>query len=504
MSIRDTYTEDVEYVRSILDELAESATDREFTEDEQSHWDEGRAFVTETVAKIEAIDAREAQRAELAALAIAKPERQERAVPEAVNVNTRTSPWEDVKSPSERGYHGDVRARAIDAIERADHFLSDDHREAATRAVERVGQNSNESPEQIARAREIVLWGSSRHYNAAFAKRGDEAFNRSDVSLDAKEAEAYERANAAFRGSGFFDPVDTNEARAFALTNVTGVLVPAHLDPSIILTTDGALNPYREISRVVPVSTNVWTGVSSAGISGGWTGSEASEVDDDTPTQSSPSVTCYMADAFVPFSFQAWEDWSGAEAELMVMFADYKSTLEESAHTKGSGSAQPFGIVTALKGTTSHVSCNTNSSFTSADLFSVKQALPARWKGRARYVMNEAYNDRIRQFGTNDGSLYTVDLTEENAVKVLGKRAHLSTTMSSALSSVTNTVLIYGDWSQYLIADRIGMAVEFIPNLFHTNANRPSASRGVLMHWRTGSDSIVDSAFRMLVNQGAH
>ena len=493
MSIRDEYVEGVEYVRAVLNDLAEQATDREFDDAERAAWDEGRTFVEAQVAKIGEYDEREAQRAALRDLAIAKPDHVEGPTDTSFNVNTRTSPFEIDKQPWDRGYDSDMRSRAIAAVEGARHFHEDSHREAATDKIEKLG-NSNRAAEQI-------LWASSRDYNRAFAKEMDRERNHADVDIEPKEREAYARANAAFRDSGFFQPTSEDEARAFAVSGINGVLVPAHLDPSIILSSNGALNPYRQISRVVPISTNVWTGVSSAGITGGWTGTEASEVDDDTPTQAAPAVTAAMADAFIPFSFQAWEDWDGAESELMVLFQDYKDVLEESAFTKGSGSAQPYGIVTALASTTSWVSCATNSSFTSADLFSLKQALPARFKGRASFVMNEAYNDRIRQFGTSDGALYTVDLTEGDAPRILGKPAYLSTTMSSALSNVTQSVAVYGDFQNFLIADRIGLAVEFVPNLFHTGANRPSASRGLLAHWRVGADSIVDGAFRLLMNQ---
>ena len=79
-----------------------------------------------------------------------------------------------------------------------------------------------------------------------------------------------------------------------------------------------------------------------------------------------------------------------------------------------------------------------------------------------------------------------------------------STSMSGALGTTTNYAIVYGDFQNFVIADRIGMAVEFVPNLFHTGNNRPSASRGFLAHWRVGSDSVNDSGFRMLQNQGVH
>jgi HK97 family phage major capsid protein len=56
---------------------------------------------------------------------------------------------------------------------------------------------------------------------------------------------------------------------------------------------------------------------------------------------------------------------------------------------------------------------------------------------------------------------------------------------------------IYGDFSNYVIADRIGMTVEFIPHLVGAN-RRPTGQRGWYAYYRVGADSVNDGAFRML------
>lgn len=67
-----------------------------------------------------------------------------------------------------------------------------------------------------------------------------------------------------------------------------------------------------------------------------------------------------------------------------------------------------------------------------------------------------------------------------------------------AAATATNHLLLIGDWNNYLIADRVGMSIEFVPHVFNTNANLPMAVRGWFAYWRTGADSLVDGAFRML------
>jgi hypothetical protein len=63
-------------------------------------------------------------------------------------------------------------------------------------------------------------------------------------------------------------------------TTTGGFGVPVLIDPSIILTAQGSDNPFLRLCRVVDVTSNVWKGVSSAGVS--WSfDAEAAEVSDD-------------------------------------------------------------------------------------------------------------------------------------------------------------------------------------------------------------------------------
>ncbi|WP_051997293.1 phage major capsid family protein [Gordonia paraffinivorans] len=61
----------------------------------------------------------------------------------------------------------------------------------------------------------------------------------------------------------------------------------------------------------------------------------------------------------------------------------------------------------------------------------------------------------------------------------------------------SNRVVVYGDWSQYVIADRIGTTVEIVPHLVGGNG-RPTGQRGLWVWGRVGADSVNDSAFRVL------
>ena len=68
--------------------------------------------------------------------------------------------------------------------------------------------------------------------------------------------------------------------------------------------------------------------------------------------------------------------------------------------------------------------------------------------------------------------------------------------MAAAIAA-NNNLLVYGDFSQYVITQRVGSSLELIPHLFGAN-RRPTGQRGAWLWARYGADSINDAAFRML------
>jgi HK97 family phage major capsid protein len=147
----------------------------------------------------------------------------------------------------------------------------------------------------------------------------------------------------------------------------------------------------------------------------------------------------------------------------------------------------------------------TNSAFAVGDLFTAQQALQSRHQGNASWAMNLVHINDVREFGGT--SYYTRSATLEadatggtGAGRVLGKPVYESSDLSSTLDGDTNNNIVYGNFRNYVIADRIGVRTEFIPHLFATGNNRPSGQRGLYMHWRVGADSVNDNAFVLLYN----
>lgn len=393
--------------------------------------------------------------------------------PDSIDDRRFKNPWDLSemrtfnRTPQEVG--SEMRARALCAVEQMP-GANQSRREAMTHIIEEY-DNERGTISQMA------LATSTPAYLRAFAK--------------------------AARGQMHTFTQDEQEAvsRAMSLTdNAGGYLVPFQLDPTVIITSAGSRNDIRQAARQVVATGDVWNGVSSAAVSWSWD-AEAAEVSDDATTFAQPTIPIYKAAGFVPISLEAMQDEANVAQEVGRLLAFGKDTLEATTFATGTGSAQPTGIVVALTGTASEINAATDDAFAIADVYTIQGGLPARYRAGASWLANNSIYNLIRRFDTQGGAGLWTTLGNDRPAELLGRNALECEGMDGTVTTsgaVSNFILIFGDFSNYVIADRIGTTVEFIPHLFHTSNNRPSGSRGWYAYFRSGADSVNDDAFRML------
>jgi HK97 family phage major capsid protein len=111
------------------------------------------------------------------------------------------------------------------------------------------------------------------------------------------------------------------EQRSLSLTSGSGgYAVPVTLDPTIIPTSNGAVNPWRAISRTVQITGNTWNGVTAGAVVAS-RDAEFEEVSDDAPTLVQPTATVTKAHAFIPFSIEVGQDWGSIESEMAQLIS---------------------------------------------------------------------------------------------------------------------------------------------------------------------------------------
>lgn len=378
----------------------------------------------------------------------------------------KRDPFEDMGAVrSEVLRPSELRGRALDAVEfvhRAQWCdFSDDYAERATKLVEQ----SKDNPQLRGMPRHVLLTGSEEYY---------------------EQFRAYMR-----------DPEGISLAQR-ATTNATGSLgymLPFVLDPTIILTNSGSANPYRRVSRVEQTTSNTWNGITSAGVNAAM-GSEAAAATDASPTVAQLQITPQRARAWVFGSYESLED-SDLGSQLPQLFADAKDRLEESQFATGAGTGVfPQGVITG--GTTGATAAAT--AYAVADVYTTQANLSPRFRNSsaATWLANLYYLNKTRQFDTAGGSSFWANLGQSVPEQLLGKPIYESSSMSSATASGTN-ILVFGDFQQFVIVDRIGMSILYNPMVMSAaTGNLPTGEAGWFAFWRYSSKVSTASAFRVL------
>jgi HK97 family phage major capsid protein len=368
----------------------------------------------------------------------------------------------------------ELRGRALSAIEKMP-GASDAVRKGATHIIERFDDRNG-------RLAQFCLVTSSPAYTRAWSKLATGQGNL----LSPEEIAAVDQSRQL--------------ARAMSLTDTAGgFLAPFQIDPTVISSSAGVYSDIRSLARVVVATSDVWHGVSAANVS--WSfDAEGAEVSDDSPDFAGPEIPNYTARGFVPISIEALADEQNVTQAVGELFMGGKQDLEGTKFILGSGIGEPTGLITALVASSPSVIVNsqTTDTFALADVYRLQGALPARWRQRASWLANNLFYNMTRQFDTAGGNGLWAQLGDGRPPVLLGRQVAEAEAMDGTINaSAENYAMVFGDFGQYTITDRLGFTVELIPHLFGAN-RRPTGQRGWFAWYRTGADVLVDGAFRLL------
>lgn len=463
MSNLNELRDGIAYVGDLLRDMHEAAQaeGRDFTPEEETRWTEGEEYVSTTLAAIE----REERRAQVleAAATAGKPADGARDFQYQRKTETRV----DLRTAS----RGQVRDAALAALERSEDVYDLD--DSAKRQAERLIRRGDG---QVA-ARVAVT--ETPEYRSAWMKV---VTGRPDLTSEEGRALAEAREmNITTPGDG-------------------GYGVPVFIDPTIILTDQGSSNPFRQIADWRTITTADWKGVSAAGVSWAFE-TESAAANDISPTLAQPTIHAHKAQGFIPFTIEVGMDYPGFAAEMArLLGAGYDELLVDKL-TRGSGTGEPWGIFEACEQATSQVTVNTDGGLYAADINKVFVALPQKYRGNASWLMNIDVNQDIQALGDDKLSTQTVNLAA-GAIDVLKGRPVYESPYAPTFTGTTgaSSIAVIGDFRNFVVAQRAGMSVEFVPHVFDTTTGTPNGQRGWYAWARVGSDSVNDNAFRMLVN----
>ena len=372
--------------------------------------------------------------------------------------------------------------RTIDGLHRAG-TLPDHAAEAATALL-----SAGTSRDQGLAARWASAAGSPEYLGAFLKLMGDP--DKGHLLWTPQEADAY-RAVAGVQ----------DELRAAGMTldgGTGGYMVPLTLDPAILLSSAGTTNAMRKVARIVRTMTNTWQGVTSAGVTAEWPG-EATQVAEATPTLAPVSIPVFLGDAYTHYSFAVGMDAVDFSSQLQALLLDAADNLQAAAYTAGGGVTAPKGIITALTagGAASKINTKGSEALAATDPFDLQAALPARFSPRAQFMAALPIINAYAIMESANGARIFPEIRDG---RLLNRPLVENSDMDSAINAAAtehNYVAVYGDFSHFIIADRVGSTLELIPNVMGANG-RPTGERGALLWFRTGSDVDTVNAFRLL------
>jgi HK97 family phage major capsid protein len=275
--------------------------------------------------------------------------------------------------------------------------------------------------------------------------------------------------------------------------------VPLELDPTIMLSSAGALNPVRQLASVDTIGVREWAGVTSDGITAGYV-PEATAATDASPTLGQPVIRTQQGRAFVKASLELFADWTRIRTEMARLLDDARQVVDASEFLTGNGTNRPVGILaigsTNSLTTSQRILSAATNSFAVGDPWLLKDAIPARFQAAAAVAASPGILDKTYRFVGGGSTEPPVLPTRDGAVMGLPK-AEWSTMTNGTVTGAR--VMVAGSFRDgYKIIDRMGASAEIIPHIFDVTNNMPTGERGIYFWWRTGAGVVVPNALRYL------
>jgi HK97 family phage major capsid protein len=393
--------------------------------------------------------------------------------------------WNRVESPELSPRVRENRDAGLRAIQRHEGILE-------PKAADRLDKHVRSNDPGGLDARYLDAVGSAA-YSSAFAKMLADP-NHGHLRFSPQEVAAVQEVSAV--ESERTMNITTGSAGAFA--------VPFALDPTIILTGSGVLNPLRDVCRVETISAaSIWKGVSSDGVVAAFA-AESAPATDASPVLVQPTITPQKAFCFVPFSIELGNDYVGLQEELYRLIADAKNVLEATKFLLGTGTNEPGGILnigsTGGLTTTQRVLTAGVATYAVGDPWLLKAAIPARFIPTTSYVAAPAIWDKTYRFVAQGSTTEPRQFSDgDRGGDFLGApKDELSTVVTTTTTG--SRIMVGGDFKTGVrIVDRIGLQVELIPQLFGASqGNLPVGQRGLYSWWRVGSGVVAQNALRYL------
>ena len=187
------------------------------------------------------------------------------------------------------------------------------------------------------------------------------------------------------------------------------------------------------------------------------------------------------------------------------MIADGRDANDAAMFATGSTSSnQPTGLFTGLSSTQAVLTVGT-AALAAGDLWALKAAIPPRFHRAARSPHQAHSWTGSTGWSATVPPLKQLFAGNNRSGNLVGLPTAEWSFNAGTATGTGGTIAVAGDFSQYVIGDRLGLSAVSIPALFSGNTaggiGYPTGQSGLAVWGRTGAAVAVPGAFRVLVGR---
>lgn len=249
-------------------------------------------------------------------------------------------------------------------------------------------------------------------------------------------------------------------------TNVDGdggFLVPDEFE-STIYDLLRQSDPIRGLATVMTLSNDRHMPVQTGKSVFGWLG-ENSAYPTTQPGVGRVTLSAHKLGGVIYVSDEMLQD-SGSNVEQFLTSDAVQGIreTESTAFVNGDGAAKPLGIFSTTNVAGTALSDNTGSisasaTITSDNLIDTFHTLAPQYRAGASWLANDSLVKMIRKLkGTDNNYLWQPGLTMDQPDRILGRPVYVSE--FAPAPAVSTRSLAFGDFKQYIIADRLGLSMK--------------------------------------------
>lgn len=265
-----------------------------------------------------------------------------------------------------------------------------------------------------------------------------------------------------------------------------GYLVPEEFETKM---TENLINsdPIRANATVITTSSDRNIPIETDPGTFGWMAEGGTYNDDGKPKIGRVILSAFKAGGILKASEELLQDeFFGVEAYLLRLASRRFSTLEQIAFAVGTGQGQPLGAFGSglAASPLAPIGGVQPANFTGAisasvaiqadDLMDTFHTLPRAFRDNAAWITSDTMVKMIRKLRTgvtNDKTyLWQPGLSVGQPDRILGKPVYVSdgapVPLVGGASTNGNVSIVFADWSYYQIADRRGVAMQVLKELF--------------------------------------